>query len=420
MPIRWYPLQVAAPTLKRLGRFTSLYLYIIYHWMMSNRLTYLLFFLTILQWWAGNPHLKAQNIGQTSITLSDPARGNRQVTAEVYYPALSAGQNAPIQAGVYPLIVYGHGFVMVWSAYQNIWTDLVPQGYIVAFPTTESGFSPVHADFGADLAFLVTAIQAGGAAPRVPAANIATTSAIMGHSMGGGSSFLGAAGNNNITTMVTFAAANTTPSAIAAAPQVTIPTLLFSGGNDCVTPPAQHQDLMYNASASTYKTQISITGGGHCFFANNNLNCSFGESTCTPTPSITRSQQQSTASLFLSAWLARFLKNDCNQGERFQDSLQAHSGITFRQSRSIACATNVVETEIQPAHPWVYPNPFKSTLSVVRAPAGSVYTLWALHGQKIGSGHELLDQDFSYLSPGCYILHIQTPGSGYTQKIIKQ
>jgi len=364
--------------------------------------------------------LSAQNIGQTSITLSDPARGNRQVTAEVYYPASSAGQNTPIQAGVYPLIVYGHGFVMVWSAYQNVWNDLVPQGYIVAFPTTEGSFSPVHANFGADLAFLVTAIQSGGAAPAVPANQVAATSAIMGHSMGGGSSFLAAAGNNNISSVVTFAAANTTPSSSAAAPQVTGPTLLFSGANDCVTPPAQHQDLMYNATAATYKTQISINGGGHCFFANNNFNCSFGESSCTPTPSITRAQQQSTVSLFLSAWLARFLKNDCAQAERFQDSLMAHSGITFRQSRSIACATNLNEIGMNRQQPVVYPNPFNSTIAVEQAREGSVFTLCGINGQKLWSGTELSRQDFSYLVPGCYILQIETPDTGYTQKIFKK
>ncbi|MFM8493097.1 MAG: T9SS type A sorting domain-containing protein [Bacteroidota bacterium] len=387
---------------------------------MSTRLVYCLLLLNLSHLGVGFEPLSAQNIGQTTVTLSDPARGNRQVTAEVYYPASSSGQNAPILAGLYPLLVHGHGFVMVWSAYQNIWTNLVPQGYIVAFPTTEGSFSPVHADFGADLAFLVTAIQAGGAAPYVPASQVATTSAIMGHSMGGGSSFLAAAGNSNITAVVTFAAANTTPSSIAAAPQVTVPTLLFSGSNDCVTPPAQHQDLMYNATSATHKTQISITGGGHCFFANNNLNCSFGESTCTPTPTITRAQQQSTVSLFLSAWLARFLKNDCAAGERFQDSLTTHSGVTFRQSRSIACATYVDEFGQEQQWPLVYPNPFNSTIAVDEAAEGSVFSLCDIGGRTLWAGRELAQQDFSHLTPGCYILRIQSSAGLITQKILKR
>jgi dienelactone hydrolase len=386
---------------------------------MSIRPTCLLFLLTLGAFFVGMSPLGAQNIGQTSIVLGDPARANRQVTAEVYYPASSAGPNAPILAGVYPLIVYGHGFVMVWSAYQNVWSDLVPQGYIVVFPTTEGGFSPVHADFGADLAFLVTAIQSGGAAPGVPASHVGTTSAIMGHSMGGGSSFLGAAGNSNITAMVTFAAANTTPSSIAAAPQVTVPTLLFSGSNDCVTPPSQHQDLMYNATSANFKTQINITGGGHCFFANNNLNCSFGESTCTPTPTITRAQQQSTVSLFLSAWLARFLKNDCAAGDRFQDSLTAISGVSFRQSRSIACAAHVNEMGQNLQRPLVYPNPFNSTIEVKNTHEGSVYRLSDVGGRTLWSGKALAQQDFSYLAPGCYILQILSPIGLHTQKILK-
>lgn len=369
------------------------------------------------------PAVMAQSIGQTSVTLNDPARGNRQVTAELYYPATSAGQNTPILPGVYPLLVYGHGFVMVWSAYQNVWADLVPKGYLVAFPTTEGGFSPVHAEFGADLTFLLTAIRAGGAAPSVPAANVGNTSAIMGHSMGGGSCFLGAAGaagNSPPTAMVTFAAANTTPSSIAAAPQVGIPTLLFSGANDCVTPPSQHQDLMYDATASAYKTQISITGGGHCFFANSNLNCSFGESTCTPVPTITRAQQQSIVSVFLSNWLARFLKNDCSKGEAFQDSLQNHPGITYRQSRSIACATGLGDDSAAGRAPLVFPNPFSHTLSVEPVDVSATYTLSDVWGRVLSSGCGLEGQNFSFLPQGCYFLRMETKSGIFTRKIVKK
>jgi dienelactone hydrolase len=93
----------------------------------------------------------------------------------------------------------------------------------------------------------------------------------MGHSMGGGASFLACENNSEPTTMVTFAAANTNPSSIQAAANVHIPTLLFAGEFDCVTPPVQHQYPMYEATASQQKIIIDIYGGGHCYFADYNF-----------------------------------------------------------------------------------------------------------------------------------------------------
>ncbi|MCC6281018.1 MAG: dienelactone hydrolase family protein, partial [Saprospiraceae bacterium] len=221
--------------------------------------------------------LSAQQVGHTTITFVDSSRNNRQIVTEMYYPATSAGNNTPMMTGVFPLITFGHGFVMSVGAYQNFWDLLVPEGYILAFPTSESGFSPNHDNFGKDLAFLITTIQSSGAGILIPSTSVGTTSAIMGHSMGGGSAFLAAKDNSAITTLVSFAAANTNPSSIQAATFISVPTLLFSGVNDCVTPPSQQQDIMYDSTAATYKTQLNIIGGGHCYFANSNFACTFGE-----------------------------------------------------------------------------------------------------------------------------------------------
>lgn len=275
-------------------------------------------------------------IGHTQITYTDPARQNRAIQTEIYYPATVAGDDVPVAAGTYPVITFGHGFVMVWSAYQNIWTALVPQGYIVAFPRTEGNVSPVHAEFGADLSFLVTKIQSEGSTNSLSLFynHVNSRSAIMGHSMGGGSSFLAAAGNTNITTMVTLAAANTNPPSITAAQSVTCPTLVIAGQNDCVAPPAQHQQPMYDSLASACKAYVSVTGGGHCYFAETNFNCSFGEGTCSPNPTITRPQQQDATQDMVSLWLAYYLKDSCSAWTQFQDSLSQSARITGQMSCS--------------------------------------------------------------------------------------
>ena len=305
----------------------------------------------------------AQQVGHTTYTYIDVSRNNRQITTEIYYPATIAGNDTPILPGSFPLIVFGHGFVMVYSAYDNIWNALVPEGYIVALPTTEGSFAPVHNDSGLDLKFLVTQIQTAGAGASVPSASVGLTSAIMGHSMGGGSSFLAAAGNTNITTMVTFAAANTNPSSVTAATQVSVPTLIFTGANDCVAPAAQHQDLMYDALTAAYKTQVYVTGGGHCYFANNNLNCTFGESTCTPAPSISRAAQQDATNDIMKLWLKYYLKGDCTSSVEFQDSLTTSNRITYRQNQSIACITSLSEGTSN-SQIKLFPNPANENLQI--------------------------------------------------------
>ena len=329
--------------------------------------------------------LSAQQIGHTTITFIDSLRNNRQIATEIYYPATSAGNNTPIAAGVFPLITFGHGFVMVWSAYQNFWDSLVPEGYILAFPTTEGGFSPSHADFGKDLKFLIAKIQSSGVGAVIPSASVGTTSAIMGHSMGGGCSFLAAENNLMITTMVSFASANTNPSSITASQQVFVPTLLFSGTNDCVTPPSQHQNIMYDSTAAAFKTQVNITGGGHCFFANSNFNCTFGENTCSPSPTITRAEQQSVTNNFLKLWLAYFLKNDCQKAQDFQDSLSMSSKISYRQSQAIGCFTGIINSNFYPNSFKVFPNPFstQTTLQTDILLHNATFTVYNCLGQTV-------------------------------------
>ena len=329
--------------------------------------------------------LSAQQIGHTTVTFIDSLRNNRQIATEIYYPATSAGNNTPIAAGVFPLITFGHGFVMVWSAYQNFWDSLVPEGYILAFPTTEGGFSPSHADFGKDLKFLIAKIQSSGVGAVIPSASVGTTSAIMGHSMGGGCSFLAAENNLMITTMVSFASANTNPSSITASQQVSVPTLLFSGTNDCVTPPSQHQNIMYDSTAAAFKTQVNITGGGHCFFANSNFNCTFGENTCSPSPTITRAEQQSVTNNFLKLWLAYFLKNDCQKAQDFQDSLSMSSKISYRQSQAIGCFTGITNSNFYPNSFKVFPNPFstQTTLQTDILLHNATFTVYNCFGQTV-------------------------------------
>ena len=299
-------------------------------------------------------------VGHKQKTFIDPSRSNRNITTEIYYPSNTAGNNVPLAPGQFPLLVFGHGFVMAWSAYADVWNALVPQGYFLVFPTTETSFSPSHLDFGKDIAFLVGAMKAESAnSTSFYSGAVAPQSAVMGHSMGGGSAFLSVQYDTSITVLATLAAAVTNPSSILAAEGITIPSLVIAGANDCVAPPAQHQIPMYDSLSSICKTYVSVTGGSHCQFADYNLYCSIGEGSCSPQATITRAQQQATTFSLLLPWLNYFLKGSLEAGIQFQTLISAGAGITSQQNCSLV-NTGTTEKPVDVAIS-VKPNPFSSS-----------------------------------------------------------
>lgn len=302
-----------------------------------------LLFLSLLA--AAQPY----QIGHRTITFADASRtggfgsgggAGRQIQCEIYYPAASTADNVAIVGSNYPVVVFGHGFVMTWDAYQNIWEDLVPLGYIVVFPRTEGGLPPSHGDFGLDIAYVAQAMQTRGATDPTFFfyQKTAPTTALMGHSMGGGAALLGAANNTNITCTVTFAAAETNPSAVSAAANIKVPTLIVAGANDCVAPPSTNQTLMYNACGSKCKAMVTLTGASHCQFGESNFNCNFGEATCSPSPTISRSQQHTNQALYYITFLNKYLKGICSANSNFDGALQTGTGLTSFQQTCAAQA----------------------------------------------------------------------------------
>lgn len=277
-------------------------------------------------------------VGHTTITFNDPARtggfgsgggSGRQIQTEIYYPASTAGDNVAVASGQFPVITFGHGFAMSWDAYTNIWQHYAARGYVLAFPRTEGGLipGPSHGDFGTDLKQVSDKMLGLNAnAGSIFNGKILQKAAIMGHSMGGGASFLAAANNTNIETVIGLAPAETNPSAITAASNVSVPALVFSGSADGVTPPADHHIPIYQGFTSTCKSFVSITGGAHCYYANSNFNCDFGESTSSPNISITRAEQQTAVYSVLDPWLDFKLKGVCQSYAAFLLAIESTPG----------------------------------------------------------------------------------------------
>lgn len=290
----------------------------------------ILLLIVLAPYWAFSQY----QIGHTTLTFNDPTRNGgfgsgggpgRQIQTEVYYPTFTAGENTPVATFPdFPVIVFGHGFAMGWDAYQNIWEHVVPQGYIMAFVRTEGSLipAPSHGDFGQDLALVSTKMLALNSTVGSPFnGKVKQKSVIMGHSMGGGATMLAASNNANIAGIVGLAPAETNPTAIGVCGNITVPALIFSGSSDGVTPPAEHHIPIYQGIASTCKSFVSITGGAHCYFANSNFNCDFGEGTSSQGISISRAEQQQRTYAILDPWLQYVLGQDCFALHAFQSSL---------------------------------------------------------------------------------------------------
>ncbi len=275
------------------------------------------------------------NIGHTSITFTDPARSNQSVSTEIYYPAISPGNNAAASNGIFPYIVFGHGFMMGENAYFDLSDTLVSKGYIVIFVTTNAGTSTDHLDFGKDLSFMCTkfyTLNTTNNSTSLFLGKIDNKKALIGHSMGGGSAILGAQNNTDINTVICLSPmgiTTSTPTANSAANSVTAPTLIVSATGDSVTPAHANHWPLYDSLASTCKVYMSIKGGGHCLYANSNWACDFGENAAGSTISITRLQQQALTRDFITPWLNFYLKNNVSARTQFYDSLQTSPRITY-------------------------------------------------------------------------------------------
>jgi hypothetical protein len=376
--------------------------------MLLKKLFYFFVFLFLVQL----VNAQTFSIGHLQSTFTDTSRSNRQIPCEIYYPSTLTGNNTPIAAGQFPVLVFGHGFVISWSAYDIYWQTLVPEGFIIVFPTTESSFAPSHLNFGKDLAYLTQAMKAEGInSSSLLYGAVDSSCAVMGHSMGGGCAFLAMQYDSSITAFATVAAAVTNPSSVVAANSVIKPGLVFSGANDCVAPSADHQLPMYDSLSSVCKSYISITGGDHCQFASYNFNCSFGQSACSPQATINASTQQSIMFSHLLPWLNFYLKNNCTAGDDFQNLITMSSGISSQQNCTLNCNTTGVNVqENLPDFTIECPTTGTMTLIYDKRLQGKYFSVNSAEGRTLLIGilkPESTVLDIHTCNPGLYFIYVE-------------
>lgn len=377
------------------------------------------------------------NTGTITLTFNDPTRtggfgsgggAGRQIQTEVYYPATTAGSNVAVASGSFPIVVFGHGFVMDWNSYDNVYEMLSKRGYIVALPRTEGNPSPSHSDFGLDLALVsqkMLALNATNTLAPIFVGKIAQKAAIAGHSMGGGSSFLAAKNNTNIACLFNFAAAETNPKSSSAAKQVTVPTLILGGERDCVAGAAGNQDKMYDSCISNKKFEIILKKLTHCDFGNGtNTNCVLGQNLSFCSSQITNSVALARYMTYVNPFLDHLLKGNCNAGNLFMDSLNMSTLIfAKKQTGTLACST-VGLNELTSGNTRIYPNPANGDILFIQSEQeiSSVEIIDLLGRQQLKVVTTTSKQaiDISLLAKGIYILNITSGDKLLQHKLVRE
>lgn len=273
---------------------------------------------------------------RTTLHLTDSQRGNRRITAEVYYPASEEGKDIPVAENSqtkFPVLCFGHGYLLPEKAYRNLWEGLVPAGYIVAFPEKEKGMFPSHRQLAEDLAFVLKYFRSAGEQEgSLFYGRISQTNCCMGHSMGGGSAVLAAALDPTIGALALLAPYDTRPSATDAAAGIEIPVLIIAGDHDCVTPPEKHQLPLFRNLKSPDKTIITIIGGSHCQMTSSSVLCRMTEKSCRPAPAISAEDQHALISKTLILWLNSRLKGIDNDRNSLTEWLGQEQTIRFEST----------------------------------------------------------------------------------------
>jgi hypothetical protein len=247
--------------------------------------------------------------------------------------------------------------------------------------------------------------------------HLTTTSAYMGHSMGGGASYLAAQNDPTVTALVGLAPAVTNPSSIDAAAQINKPAIIFSGAADPVTTPESSHIPIYDSLKSDCKVFVSITGGGHCYFANAGSVCEFGEAG--GNFSISREEQQTITNSLLTPWLGYWLKGDALSITMFNQVLNSETGITHTETCPLL-TTGVKEDAFSAVQ--VFPNPAKSTIYIKSSNIATMhYKLINSMGAEVSFGNlttETGSINTANLSAGIYSIIITQGNQSKSYRII--
>ena len=102
-----------------------------------------------------------------------------------------------------------------------------------------------------------------------------------------------------------------------------------------------------------------IIGGAHCYYANSNWACDFGENSSSGGVQISRQQQQEIVFNFINSWFDYKLKDDASALQTFKSDLQSSQDVTYDDS----CGLRADNPSGTPAL-TISPNPSSSDIVI--------------------------------------------------------
>lgn len=350
----------------------------------------LLILLALLPCWLSAQVTSPQTPGPfrkafTNVTFTDTVLADPTVSGRIYYPGVNDGFNEPMVGGIYPIIVFGHGFQLLYEDYENLCFHLATWGYIVMSPNVQNGFAISHGEFAREMAACLRYLQNEGSNPSSQFFGaIGFKQGAFGHSMGGGAVALLTGEFPGLDAVIGLAAAETNPSAIAALGSYTGPYMVISGKDDNVADEASNQLPMYTAAQGP-KVWVSLVGGAHCKFTDDAV---FICDIVSNPGTLSRARQQELSNRYTTAFFNFYLKNDTNYRPFLcGDSIrldETNNVLTF-QSTVPGCPPVVSAEAPAPIHEFVaFPNP--STGSIRLKGDGEVWLMDAT-GRRLNSFH---------------------------------
>jgi dienelactone hydrolase len=253
--------------------------------------------------WAQNPQATGSYATATRDTSFDDATtwNLGSINVRVHYPT---------DTGTFPVIAFGHGFQIAYTAYDQFCAHLASWGYIVVNVNEQNNpFNISHQTFARQMASAIQFMQAEGQRPASRYfGRVGSTSGAVGHSMGGGASMLIPGQYSGITAVAGMAPAETNPSAIAALANIETPLFIIAGKGDSVTPALTVQQPMYNAVAGP-RTLHTLKNGGHCAFTDaSNAICNIGAASTQDAGTLSNAVQQGRARRYVTAFFNVYLQ----------------------------------------------------------------------------------------------------------------
>lgn len=194
------------------------------------------------------------NVGNASVSWpNNYGAGSASLDADIYYPAICSGLNAPVMpsAGGHPVVVFLHGWGKLGSDYYRIGSELASMGIVaVMMNTARHSYSLMEDDAKALFGAINAATSTEGT--FFQGSMDMSKVGLMGHSMGGAvlalvlnESSSAPAKNPGYKCALGFAPVN--PSLAVTNTVVTVPIGLVSGMGDTLTPPYLHATPYYSS-----------------------------------------------------------------------------------------------------------------------------------------------------------------------------